>query len=293
MTVLAIVILVVLGSIGLILTFKGIRQGMGVADKYKTSGKEYVIIGVCSLVIAVALSGFCFWSSHKSEIEDLLSQKATVEAGTTKAVEASTEKKNDSNPVNSSDSGSFSNKYGTKTTQCAISGCENYIAKSGDTNCCTAHSNKCAECYCYIDSEAMYCSECISEVADEEDTGGYSGSSDDNGSSSSGSFGNKYGTSSTKCAVSNCDNNIASSGDTNCCAVHSNKCAECYCYIDSDAMYCRDCLSNALENTTVNSNSSYGNECYVCRDKAYSKYGDYYYCSDCLAIVKSYAEQEY
>ena len=291
MTILAIAILVVLSSIGLILTCIGIRLGMRTVDKYKTSGKEYVIIGVCSLVIAVALSGVCFWFADKSENENLISSDTTVEA-TAKPIEKITEKKSNGSSDSDNTSDTFSNKYGTSLTKCAISDCENYIAKSGDTNCCTAHSNKCAECYCYIDSDAMYCMDCISEALDEDDDNGDSGSSDNSGSSSSGSFGNKYGTSSTKCAVANCDNNIAGSGDTNCCAEHSNKCVECYCYIDSDAMYCTDCLSNAI-GTTVRSNSTNDQECYVCREKAYSKYGNYYYCSDCLEIVKTYAEQEY
>ena len=58
-------------------------------------------------------------------------------------------------------SGSFTNKYGTKTTKCAHSGCTNYIANSGDTNCCTAHSKRCLECYKYIDEDATYCMSCI------------------------------------------------------------------------------------------------------------------------------------
>lgn len=30
----------------------------------------------------------------------------------------------------------FTNDYGTRTTICAHKGCTNYIASSGDTNCC-------------------------------------------------------------------------------------------------------------------------------------------------------------
>lgn len=56
----------------------------------------------------------------------------------------------------------FTNKYGTATTRCAHSGCTNYIASSGDTNCCTVHSNKCLNCGKYIDEDAMYCMDCIS-----------------------------------------------------------------------------------------------------------------------------------
>lgn len=71
----------------------------------------------------------------------------------------------------------FKNKYGTATTKCAHSGCNNYIASSGDTNCCAAHSNKCLECGKYIDEDAMYCMSCITNAA--------SGSSSDSGKSSS------------------------------------------------------------------------------------------------------------
>ncbi len=56
---------------------------------------------------------------------------------------------------------SFTNKYGTSTTKCAHSGCSNYIASSGDTNCCTQHSNRCLECNGYIDEDALYCVDCI------------------------------------------------------------------------------------------------------------------------------------
>lgn len=56
---------------------------------------------------------------------------------------------------------SFTNKYGTETTKCAHGGCENYIAKSGDTNCCSTHSKRCLECNCYIDEDATYCMGCL------------------------------------------------------------------------------------------------------------------------------------
>ena len=58
-------------------------------------------------------------------------------------------------------SSSFTNKYGTATTKCAHSGCNNYIASSGDTNCCVQHSNICGNCGCYIDGDAMFCMSCI------------------------------------------------------------------------------------------------------------------------------------
>lgn len=61
---------------------------------------------------------------------------------------------------------SFSNKYGTATTKCAHSGCSNYIATSGDTNCCTKHSNRCIGCNCYIDEDALMCVTCIANALD-------------------------------------------------------------------------------------------------------------------------------
>ena len=69
-----------------------------------------------------------------------------------------------SNPSSGSSNTSFSNKYGTSTTKCYISGCKNYIASSGDTNCCTTHSNRCLNCRCYIDSDAMYCMDCLEDA---------------------------------------------------------------------------------------------------------------------------------
>ena len=59
---------------------------------------------------------------------------------------------------------SFTNKYDTSTTRCAHSGCSNYIASSGDTNCCTTHSNRCYECNCYIDEDANWCMKCIEDA---------------------------------------------------------------------------------------------------------------------------------
>ena len=72
--------------------------------------------------------------------------------------------------INSSSSGissntrTFSNKYGSATTRCAHAGCTKTIAPSGDTNCCTIHSKRCLECDCYIDEDATYCMSCIEKV---------------------------------------------------------------------------------------------------------------------------------
>ena len=59
---------------------------------------------------------------------------------------------------------SFTNDYGTSTTKCAHAGCNKYIAKSGDTNCCATHSNNCYSCGCYIDEDAMFCMDCLEDA---------------------------------------------------------------------------------------------------------------------------------
>ena len=153
---------------------------------------------------------------------------------------------------NSGSKSSFTNKYGTATTKCAHAGCNNYIASSGDTNCCTLHSNKCLECGKYIDEDAAYCMDCITKAAKGSKT------SSSSSSSSSGSFTNAYGSATTKCAHPGCNNPIASSGDTNCCTIHSKRCLECGKYIDEDAMYCMSCLSKALQPSTSSGGSPSG-----------------------------------
>lgn len=72
----------------------------------------------------------------------------------------------------SSTASTFTNAYGTATTLCAHSGCANRIASSGDTNCCSTHSNRCAECGKYIDEDASWCMSCLENAA-------YSGNSNE------------------------------------------------------------------------------------------------------------------
>ncbi len=164
--------------------------------------------------------------------------------------------------------GSFSNKFGTPTTVCAVQGCSSYIAANGDTNCCFVHSDMCSVCNCLIDGGTTICYACkekgdtvpedtteAAETPSQEITSSRENESeaDREPSSSvssegtpSGTFTNKYGTPTTKCAKVGCNNYIASSGDSNCCTSHSNKCLQCNCYIDGDAMYCMSCLTGGL-----------------------------------------------
>lgn len=86
----------------------------------------------------------------------------------------------------------FTNAYGTATTKCAHSGCSNYIASSGDTNCCTTHSRKCLECGKYIDEDATWCMDCIEKAltssAKSKSASGGSKASGTSGSSSEGKY---------------------------------------------------------------------------------------------------------
>jgi hypothetical protein len=60
-------------------------------------------------------------------------------------------------------------------------------------------------------------------------------------------FHNSFGDMNTKCAYPGCDRRIVTSGDSNCCSAHSNRCGNCNKYIDGDAMFCMDCIREALE----------------------------------------------
>lgn len=90
-----------------------------------------------------------------------------------------------SSSSSSSSSSGFTNKFGTATTTCAVSGCNRSIASSGDTNCCSQHSKKCGNCGCYIDSDAMFCMSCISSSLDGSSSSSKKSSSSSGSSSSS------------------------------------------------------------------------------------------------------------
>ena len=77
-------------------------------------------------------------------------------------------------------------------------------------------------------------------------------------SKSSSSFTNKFGNAKTKCAYPGCNNYIASSGDTSYCATDSNRCLNCGKYIDSDAVYCLDCIRKSVTGSSSSSSNSSG-----------------------------------
>ena len=121
-----------------------------------------------------------------SDSEYIASNKANINLGQSSSSDNSSSGKNNTSTNNTEP---FTNKYGTPTTKCAHAGCNNYIASSGDTNCCTTHSNKCLECGKYIDEDAMYCMDCLSKAADGKSSGSSSSTTNnETGGSSKCSF---------------------------------------------------------------------------------------------------------
>ena len=144
----------------------------------------------------------------------------------------------------------FTNHQGTASTICKKEGCTKCIADYGDTLYRPEHSEKCILCGTYINPDEILCGWCSNTPGYEdksENTYGQSYYAKIFASPSPSSFTNKFGTPTTKCAHPGCNSYIASSGDTNCCVKHSNKCASCGCYIDEDATFCMDCIEKALK----------------------------------------------
>lgn len=114
-----------------------------------------IIIGVALMAGSIVLYSV---GSHKAEINSPIATEGTSEAKD-QVIHA------EDVPYSSTDRIGFTNKYGTKTTVCAHPGCTDYIALSGDTNCCVAHSSKCHDCGCYIDEDGFLCVSCIAKAA--------------------------------------------------------------------------------------------------------------------------------
>ena len=96
-------------------------------------------------------------------------------------------------------------------------------------------------------------------------------------------FTNQYGTPQTICAHSGCNRTIASSGDTNCCTVHSAKCLNCGKYIDEDAVFCMDCLTKSVTKSSGNSSSGNTSSKGSSGSKCHYKEGDTEVCSNTCA----------
>lgn len=153
----------------------------------KRSILGFILVGAVIIALLVGCSGKA--SSSKTAAS---SKTTTTNSG---AGTASTKSSSSSSSSSKSSSSSFTNKYGTATTICAHSGCNNYIASSGDTNCCTTHSNKCLNCNKYIDEDALYCMSCLSNSISK-------GSSSSNSSSKSSSSSSSKNSSSSSSASS-------------------------------------------------------------------------------------------
>ncbi|MBO5935612.1 MAG: hypothetical protein J6Q94_09025 [Clostridia bacterium] len=60
-------------------------------------------------------------------------------------------------------------------------------------------------------------------------------------------FKNKYGTEDTTCIVSDCNNKIVRTGNSNACIDHCEICDDCYIYIDKGDTRCDNCAKKAFE----------------------------------------------
>ena len=120
---------------------------------------------------------------------------------------------------------------------CSQEGCSE-AAVNSDIRFCQNHIGICGLCMEYIDPEKEYCNQCTYDMGLPVD--------DPDFMPEGSKFTNRYGTPSTICAHKGCIYKIAYSGDTNCCTTHSQRCGNCDCYIDEDAVYCMECIENAI-----------------------------------------------
>lgn len=125
-----------------------------------------MLVPLAAVVIIVTI--YYFNSRFSSEIKDISYEQKNSQVSTSveeaeKPSDGETSSKSSKSSANNKSANIFSNKFGTATTKCAHSGCDNYIASSGDTNCCSTHSNRCLECNKYIDEDALYCMDCLSK----------------------------------------------------------------------------------------------------------------------------------
>ncbi len=120
--------------------------------------KKKTRIAIILLFITLIFSACS--NNNSSRIEELEQQVSQLEKQL-KETEKEIAVSSNTTPTPSSKTVVFTNKFGTPTTVCEHSGCSNYISSTGDTNCCTAHSKKCADCKKYIDEDAYMCIDCL------------------------------------------------------------------------------------------------------------------------------------
>ncbi len=74
--------------------------------------------------------------------------------------------------------------------------------------------------------------------------------------------GDKIVTSPQQCLHDGCSKKAVTTGDSFYCENHSNKCLVCGCYIDEDAMFCLNCIVEALKTTkSLSVNKKYLSKC--------------------------------
>ena len=127
--------------------------------------------------------------SYPTVTQNSVTDRETTGETSKETVKKETTSQNSAANKDTTKSTSFTNKYGTPTTKCAHSGCDNYIASSGDTNCCTKHSHKCLECGKYIDEDATWCMDCIKNALSTEKESSTSKTGSNSGSKSGSSKG--------------------------------------------------------------------------------------------------------
>lgn len=116
------------------------------------SDKEFGIIKLALIVIVIVIFCVANFSDDSSS------------TSSTSSTSRSNNYSNSSKSYYNNEYSSFTNEYGSPSTICAHPGCTRTIASSGDTNCCTTHSNRCLNCRKYIYEDAAYCMSCLEKA---------------------------------------------------------------------------------------------------------------------------------
>lgn len=185
--------------------------------------KKTIMYVFLTLMVVVSLLTGCDNNYEYDSKTDSYSSSSTTNSSA-----GSSSSSSSSNKTSGSSTSSFTNAYGTSTTKCAHPGCNNYIASSGDTNCCTTHSNRCLNCNKYIDEDATYCMSCLTKSITGSSSG--SSSSSSKGNSSSGSSSSSSSSSSSRSGL--CQYKSGGQYVCNKKATNGNYCKEHYDYLN-------------------------------------------------------------